>query len=225
MNQHHKRKRPAPGAYANGRIYISNGKTARHAAAYVSIPNPHLGMTADELREAAHMLNQVAEYLEQQRPNDTADAMAYMFAGFDEPKRFECSKWPDCGCPDGTIRADCPGKTVEQPKRFTCGQVCNLVQPYIFGEFAEQKISNPYVKYGCKYPNCHCDGICNAKERTEDTLKRARGQIIDNYRVTVHTNDGPQLYRDFRRKSDAEDYARSIDHSSIPAWAEMELLP
>ncbi|WP_224826260.1 hypothetical protein [Cognatishimia sp. MH4019] len=28
-------------------------------------------------------------------------------------KVFECPRWPDCGCPDGTIAPDCPGKTRE----------------------------------------------------------------------------------------------------------------
>ena len=25
------------------------------------------------------------------------------------PKRFHCPEWPTCGCPGGTMRADCPG--------------------------------------------------------------------------------------------------------------------
>lgn len=24
---------------------------------------------------------------------------------------FECPKWPDCGCPRGTVQPGCPGKT------------------------------------------------------------------------------------------------------------------
>jgi len=26
-------------------------------------------------------------------------------------KTFDCPRWPGCGCPDGTIAADCPGVT------------------------------------------------------------------------------------------------------------------
>jgi hypothetical protein len=25
------------------------------------------------------------------------------------PKGFHCPEWPTCGCPGGTVRADCPG--------------------------------------------------------------------------------------------------------------------
>jgi hypothetical protein len=28
---------------------------------------------------------------------------------------FDCPKWPQCGCPDGTVAADCPGKTIPCP--------------------------------------------------------------------------------------------------------------
>jgi hypothetical protein len=38
----------------------------KHGSAWLDVINPHLGMTADELREAAHMFNQIAEVLEQQ---------------------------------------------------------------------------------------------------------------------------------------------------------------
>lgn len=25
-------------------------------------------------------------------------------------KLFHCPLWPDCGCPDGTVASDCPGR-------------------------------------------------------------------------------------------------------------------
>lgn len=29
-----------------------------------------------------------------------------------QPREFHCPRWPGCGCPDGTIALDCPGRTV-----------------------------------------------------------------------------------------------------------------
>ena len=47
---------------------------------------------------------------------DMTDASAAPFGPFaplrggDNPGRlFDCPAWPGCGCPDGAVRADCPG--------------------------------------------------------------------------------------------------------------------
>lgn len=35
--------------------------------------------------------------------------------------RFECPRWPHCGCPDGTIAPDCPGETIDDDGVFVAG--------------------------------------------------------------------------------------------------------
>lgn len=35
-----------------------------------------------------------------------------MSAANPAPREFHCPRWPGCGCPDGTIADDCPGRTV-----------------------------------------------------------------------------------------------------------------
>lgn len=56
------REPPAPGIY--GRVAIRTDGCARIGAVHVIVPDAQLGMTAAELREAAHLFNQLAEVLE-----------------------------------------------------------------------------------------------------------------------------------------------------------------
>lgn len=37
---------------------------------------------------------------------------AMVRAGSTVPREFHCPRWPGCQCPDGTIAADCPGRTL-----------------------------------------------------------------------------------------------------------------
>lgn len=34
-------------------------------------------------------------------------------------KVFDCQQWPYCGCPDGTMKSDCPGKSKCCPECVT----------------------------------------------------------------------------------------------------------
>lgn len=29
------------------------------------------------------------------------------------PEQFHCPRWPRCGCPDGTVAEDCPGRSLK----------------------------------------------------------------------------------------------------------------
>lgn len=45
--------------------------------------------------------------------NDGANVPAGPFfplrEGVNPGDAFNCPRWPDCGCPDGAVRTDCPG--------------------------------------------------------------------------------------------------------------------
>jgi hypothetical protein len=84
----HKRERPKPGRYVANRILLSDFEPIRNKALNVYISNPHKGMTADELREAAHLFNQWAEYLDDAQPQQPMPAPDAMPATASELREF-----------------------------------------------------------------------------------------------------------------------------------------